>query len=130
MTPTEVKQRLMAIVDELPPDKAQSLLDYAAFLGQRAFDDQASGNDSPALNDWDRAIIAAEEYWFSLPEAKRKEFGKKTVAVTNGRILGADENRQSLRKRLAAEYPGQPILYVEADAKQLEPLIWRGPRLE
>ena len=129
MTLNEVKERLAIIVDALPPDKAQALLDFAAFLKQQAQVEGQPPAPEGEWDDWDRAIIAAEEYWFSLPEAARQNYIGKTAAVVEGRILDADSDRAALRARVSAQYPDLPVLYVEGKAERLQPLVVLSPRL-
>ena len=128
MTREEVKEQLEALLDELPGDKAQMLLDFAAFLKQQA---RAGVPPTPQEDwtDWDRAVIAAEEYWFSLPEATRQAYLGKTAAVVEGRILDADSNRAALQERISAQYPDLPVLYVEGEAEQFKPLVVLSPHL-
>ncbi len=132
MTREEVKEQLEALLDELPGDKVQLLLDFAAFLKQQAQTDERllqPPMPEAEWNDWDRAIIAAEEYWFSLPEATRHAYIGKTVAVIEGRILDADSDPEALTARIEAQYPDQPVLYVEGEAERLRPLVVLSPRL-
>lgn len=126
MTDHEVKQRLLTVLDALPPDKAEAVLDFATFLQHQV---EAPAPAEEWDDEWDRAIIAAEEYWFSLPEATRQNYLGQTAAVVEGRILDADKDRSALRARVRAQYPGQPVLYIEGEAKYLEPLVIRSPRL-
>jgi len=128
MTREEVKEQLEALLDELPGDKAQMLLDFAAFLKQQA---RAGVPPTPQEDwtDWERAIIAAEEYWFSLPEETRRAYVGKTAAVIEGRILDADSNIRELEVRIRAQYPDQPVLYIEGEAEQFPALFIRSPRL-
>src|SRR5262249_36125159 len=127
MTHRELKERLDALLDELPEDKASLLLDFAAFLRQQAETAQPVPANGWEL--WEQAIIAAEEYWFGLPEAARHSYGNKIVAVVAGRILDADTDSATLLMRVQAGYPDQPILYIEAQAERLPPLTFRSPRL-
>jgi len=119
------RARLLDLLDSLPPDKAETLLAFADYLrAQEAAAPEANGWD-----DWDRAIIAAEEYWFSLPPSSRDQYAGQIVAVAPGRILDSDPDRAALRARVSARFPDQPILYVEAGEHPLSPLIIRRPRL-
>jgi hypothetical protein len=128
MTYGEVKQRLITVLDSLPPDKAEAVLDFAQFLQQQVEGQPATPEDE--WDEWERAIIAAEEYWFSLPEETRQGYIGKTVAVVEGRILDADRDRSALQERVRGQYPDQPVLYIEGEAKYLEPLVVRSPRLK
>ena len=127
MIRNEVKERLEALLEALPDDKAQLLLDFATFLKQ-----QTPARVPPAAReawtDWERAIIAAEEYWFSLPEETRHSYGSQMVAVIQGQILDTDRDRQALRRRVFAKYPDTTVLYIEADAEPMPSLIIRSPR--
>ncbi len=127
MTRGEVKEKLDALLEILPDDKAELLLGFAAFLRQ-----QAEGQQPPApREDWtdsERAIIAAEEYWFGLPEETRRSYGSQMVAVIQGQILDTDRDRQALRRRVFAKYPDMMVLYIEADAEPMPSLIIRSPR--
>jgi hypothetical protein len=130
MTDQEIIQRLLTVLDALPPDKAEAVLEYATFL-----QGEVQGLETrPALKGeaaaWNRALDAAEEYWFGLPEATRQGYIGRTAAVVEGRILDADRDRASLRRRVAAQHPGLPVLYIEGETKQFEPLVVLSPRLK
>jgi hypothetical protein len=131
MTRRELKEQLEAMLEALPEDKATLLVDFAAFLSQQV---QAGQLDEPTAEPdthwdaWEREVIAAEEYWFSLPEKVRRSYGSKTVAVVRDSVLDADDDPDALAARVEAQYPGQPMLYVEATAERLPALILRSPR--
>jgi len=125
MTLGEVKEQLEALLETLPEDKAQLLLDFAAFLKQQTQTPPAEA----AWDAWDRAIIEAEDYWFSLPEKTRRSYMGKTAAVVAGQILDADSDRATLRARVRAKYSNRPVLYVEGEAERLQPLVVLSPRL-
>ncbi|MBI3760252.1 MAG: hypothetical protein HY260_00085 [Chloroflexi bacterium] len=133
MTISEVKERLGSIVDVLPSDKAQLLLDFATFLKQQfrgEVESPAQIESDNGLDDWDREIVAAEEYWFSLPESTRQNYSGKTVAVAKDRILDADGDIDALTGRIEAQYPDLPVLYIEAEAERLPTLVILSPRFE
>jgi len=127
MTRKEIKGKLEALLEILPDDKAEAVLDFAEFLQHQV------GTQLPAAeeewDDWDRAIIAAEEYWFSLSEETRHAYIGRTAAVVEGRILDADSDRMALEERVRAQYPDLPVLYVEGEAEQFKPLVVLSPHL-
>lgn len=133
MTRQEIHERLDTLLAELPPDKAQLLLDFATFLKTQA----TAQSDLPLASApahieedaWDKAIVAAETYWFSLSLETRQAYKGQMVAVTPERILDSDPDRRTLRQRVMARYPDQPVLYIEAEAEPLEPVVVRSPRL-
>ena len=126
MTRGDVKEKLDALLEVLPDDKAELLLDFAAFLKQQV---QAEVQQPPAIESeagldiWDQEIIAAEDYWFGLPEETRRAYVGKTAAVIASRILDSDSDREALETRIETQYPDRPVLYIEGEAKYLEPLV-------
>lgn len=131
MIQTQVKEQLNELVDQLSVEQAELLLDFAVLLRQRRRQDQITApiESMPAPTVWEAALVAAEEYWFQLPEAIRRQYEGKTVALLRDRLLDADAQLSVLRKRISAQYPDQPVLYLEADAEPLPPLYVRSPRL-
>ena len=124
MTRDEVKEKLEALLNELPGDKAQLLLDFAAFLKQLV---PPSG--PPELTDWERQLVTAEDYWFGLPEEVRRSYSGKIVAVLPDKIVAADQDRAALRRKVKALYPDRAVLYVSPDEERHQPLVIRSPRL-
>ena len=131
MTRSELKERLEAMLEDLPEDKAAMLVDFAAFLSQQSQSTESGEATSPenGWDAWEQGVIAAEEYWFSLPDATRRNYGHKTVAVVAGRVLEAGDDPTVLAARIQAGYPDRPVLYIEATADRLPALTIRGPRL-
>lgn len=129
MTDQEIKQRLLSVLDALPPDKAEAVLDFATFLKEQVQAQQGQPAHEEEMNDWNRALNAAEEYWFGLPEATRQGYIGRTAAVVDGRILDADSDAAALEERVVTQYPDVPVLYVEGETKQFEPLVVLSPRL-
>ncbi len=131
MTQTQVKEQLNALVDLLPAEQAALLLDFAVLLRQRQTQTAtATKSDSTtSLTEWEAALVAAEEYWFQLPESVRAKYSNQTVAILREQILDADQQLKSLRQRVASMYPNQPVLYLDADAELMPPLFVRSPRL-
>ncbi len=127
MIRNDMKEKLDALLEALPTDKAQLLLDFATFLKHQVSPGPMPSHGSE-FTVWEQEIIAAEEYWFSLPEETRRAYVGKTVAVIESRILDADENRSTLRQRVRAQYPDQPVLYIEGEAQPMPSLIIRSPR--
>lgn len=131
MTPAEVKERLNALVDVLPEDQARLLVEIASVLEQHAWPEAHLPDAPPAqdeLDDWDREIVAAEEYWFGLPGVTRRNYAGKLVAVARDGILDADADEDALADRIETKYPNRPVLYIEAEAERLPPLVIRSPR--
>ena len=129
MTDQEVKERLLTVLDTLPPDKAEAVLDFATFLHEQVRAQQGQPAPEPEQNEWDRAIDAAEEYWFGLPEATRQSYIGRTAALVERRILDADSDRIALEERVVRQYPDLPVLYVEGETEQFKPLVVLSPRL-
>jgi hypothetical protein len=125
MTRQEVKKRLEALLEVLPADKAELVLEFAASLGREL---QSSSKES-ALGDelsaWEQALASAEDYWFSLPEAERRKYSGQMVAVLENKIVGADRDGQTLRQKVGMNYPRQPVLYIDGEATREPALIVR-----
>lgn len=129
MTQTQVKEQLNALLDLLPAEQAELVLDFAVLLRQRQIQTRPTeqGIAVPDLSEWETALAAAEDYWFQLPDSSRAQYKNKTVALLRDQILDADVQLQALRKRLTSQYPDQPVLYLDADAEKLPPLFLFGP---
>jgi hypothetical protein len=129
MTRQEVKKRLEALLDSLPVDKAELVLEFAVSLGREL---KASSKE-PILNDelsaWEQELATAEDYWFSLPEAERRKYSGQMVAVLENKIVGTNSDGQTLRRQVAMKYPRQPVLYIPGEATREPTLIVRSPRL-
>lgn len=132
MTQTQIKERLNALFDTLPEDQAALLLDFAVMLRQRQTQSTsfARVNAGAAPTEWEAALAAAEEYWFQLPESTRSQYSGRVVALLYDRILDDDEKLKTLRHRITAQYPNQPVLYLDADAEQEPPLFVLSPHLK
>ncbi len=124
MTHTQVKDNLVQLLEQLPHDKAELLLDFAAFLKQ-----QPSPHELSALSIAERELVRAEDFWFSLPKETRHQYLGKIVAVSFEKILDADSDLSALRRRVSAQLPAQTILYIEADAEREPMLVVRSPHL-
>lgn len=131
MTQTQVKEQLNTLIDLLPAEQAELVLDFAVLLRQRQMQtkptDQVSA--TPDATEWETALAAAEEFWFQLPHSSRAQYQNKTVALLRNQIIDADIQIHALRKRVTSQYPDQPVLYLDADAEKLPPLYIRSPRL-
>lgn len=79
--------------------------------------------------EWEAELAIAEEYWFQLSVAVRSKYTGKVVALLHNRILGVDVTVKALRKRIAIQYPDQPVLYIDADAEQEPSLVVLSPHL-
>lgn len=136
MTQSQVKEQLTALIDVLPPEQAELVLDFASLLRHRYIQavqqalPQANPRSADSALTWEEALASAEVYWFQLPETTRQQYSGRTVALLRNRILDADEKLRDLRKRVTALYPDQPVLYLDADAEQEPPLFVRSPRWE
>lgn len=131
MTLPQVKRQLSALIDKLPPDQAELVLDFAVLLHQRqphSYTHQRSP-DAESVSDWEMALVTAETYWFQLPESKRKKYGGRIVALLYDRILDSDTKLRDLRARMVTQHPNQPILYLDADSEPEPALFIRSPRL-
>ena len=84
--------------------------------------------DTPST-EWEAALAAAEDYWFHLPETTRTQYTGRVVALLGDQILGADTELKVLRRTIAAQYPNQPVLYLDADTEQESPLFISSPQL-
>ncbi|MFN8494435.1 MAG: hypothetical protein U0350_42940 [Caldilineaceae bacterium] len=131
MTQTQVKEELNTLIDALPPDQAELVLDFAVLLRQRqgSHETQAKTQEGAPLSEWEAALVKAEKYWFQLPENVRAQYAGRIVALSHNRILDTDLELKVLRKRITEQYPDQPILYLETDAEQEPVLVIRSPRL-
>ena len=128
---TKIKQQLISVADTLPFEKMQQLLDFAAFLRHQHGSVTQPELDKPqeTLDEWEKALSHAEAYWFSLPEPIRLSYAGKVVALTKDRILDSDPQLQSLKRRVRKQFANQPILYLDADAELLPPLIIHSPKI-
>lgn len=131
MTQTQVKEQLNALLDLLPVEQAELVLDFAVLLRQRQIQIKPTEQviAIPDLSEWETALADAEEYWFQLPDSIRAQYQNKTVALLRDQIIDADLQLQTLRQRVTSQYPDQPVLYLDADAEKLPPLYIRSPRL-
>lgn len=135
MTQTQVKEQLNALLDQLPADQAELVLDFATLLRQRQA--HLEKQEKPQINrpeidnttEWEATLAEAEQYWFQLPEVVRSQYAGQIVALLHNQILDTDAELKSLRRRIAGQYPDQPILFMDADAEQEPILIMRSPRL-
>jgi len=125
MTRIQVKENLDRLIERLPDDKAELLLDFAAFLSQHPH-----APESAALSQDEQELARAEEYWFGLPEEARRACSGKTVAVTANRIVDSDTDLAALRRRVTAQSLDQVILFINAEAEREPILVLRSPRLE
>jgi hypothetical protein len=132
MTQTQIKERLNALVDTLPEDQATLLLDFAVMLRQRQTQSTLTARltADTAPTEWEAALAAAEEYWFQLPESTRSQYSGRVVALLYDRVLDTDTELKTLRRRVTAQYPDQPVLYLDADAEQEPPLFVLSPHLK
>lgn len=130
MSQVQIKEQLNALIDSLPADQAELLLDFAVLLRQRQM--QTTHSDyllvDPSSTAWERALAEAENYWFQLHEAVQAQYRGQTVAILHNQILDADKELAVLRERVTKKYPEQPVLYLPADAEQVPPLLVRSPR--
>src|SRR2546428_14172443 len=117
MTDQEIKERLLSVLDALPPDKAEAVLDFATFLQEQVRAQQGQPAPEVEQNDWNRALDAAEDYWFGLPEVIRQGYVGRTAAVVDGRILDADSDAAALEERVVRQYPDLPVLYVSGETQ-------------
>lgn len=135
MTQTQVKEQLNALLDKLPPDQAELVLDFAALLRQRQshlekqVKTQENRPEIENVTDWETSLAEAERYWFQLSEAVRAQYAGRIVALLRNQILDADIELKALRRRIAMQYSDQPVLYMDANAEQEPILIMRSPRL-
>lgn len=131
MTQTQVKEELNTLIDALPPEQAELVLDFAILLSQRqvSLETPMKAQESAPISEWEAALVKAESYWFQLPENVRAQYAGHTVALLRNRILDADVALKTLRSRVAKQYPDQPVLYLAADAEQDPILMIRSPRL-
>lgn len=131
MTQAQVKEQLNALIDLLPTEQAELVLDFAVLLRQRQIQTKPTEQvvAVPDLSEWETALAAAEEYWFQLADSVRAQYQNKTVALLRDQIIDADIQLQALRKRVTSNYPDQPVLYLDADTEKLLPLYIRSPRL-
>lgn len=131
MIQTQVKKQLNTIIDLLPEEQAELVLDFALLLRQRQSEPLSSDrlNSATTSTEWETALADAEDYWFQLPESVRTQYSEQTVALLRDRILDADTQLNALRKRVTLQYPDQPVLYLDADAEPAPPLFVRSPRL-
>lgn len=131
MTQTQVKEQLNDLVDKLPAEQAALVLDFAVMLRQRQtkLTSSHSSNTSTVPTEWEAALAASEEYWFQLPESTRLAYSGRVVALLDNRIVDADSELKTLRRRVTAQYPNQPVLYLDADAEQEPPLFVLSPHL-
>lgn len=127
----EIKQQLLNVADTLPFEKMQQLLDFADFLKQQNLSGSrlAHADAHKTLDEWEEALSQAEVYWFNLPESVRHSYAGKVVALSKNRIVDSDLQLQSLKRRVGKKFANQPILYLDADAELLPPLIIHSPNL-
>ena len=124
---TEIKQQLFNVVDALSFEKLQQLLEFAALLRQRS--ELVAQPAQENLDEWEKAISRAESYWFALPKTVQQIYSGKVVAIINDQIVDSDPQLRSLKQRVRQQFPQQPVLYIEANAALLQPLVIRSPKL-
>jgi hypothetical protein len=131
MTPPQVKEQLNALIDNLPQDQAQLVLDFANLLHQRRPKSKSRKRlpASEPISEWEKSLATAETYWFELSESTRQQYTGRVVALLRNRILDSDVSLQELRRRVNLLHPDQPILYLDANAEQEPALFVRSPRL-
>ncbi|HRW09678.1 MAG TPA: hypothetical protein P5121_31470 [Caldilineaceae bacterium] len=130
MAQTQIKEKLNVLIDSLPTEQAELVLDFAVLLRQRQAQAVDPNQTAIEANPWETALADAETYWFQLSEATRSQYKGKTVAILHDQILDSDVELAALRERVTRAYPDQPVLYLPADAEQLPPLFVRGPRFQ
>lgn len=119
MTLREIQLRLEILLAKLPEKKAEQVLEFAEALQAEEMGDDA----------WTRALVEAESYWFSLPLTAREQFTGKVVALKANKILDTDASLTALQQRVRAQFPNQPVLYLDANAQPEPTLVMRSPRL-
>jgi hypothetical protein len=127
MTRKEVKKKLEALLDSLPVDKAELVLEFAASLGQELQSSSKESTPSDELSAWEQELATAEDYWFGLPEAERRKYSGQMVAVLENKIVGSDPDVQKLQQKVAINYPRQPVLYIDGEATREPALVIRSP---
>jgi len=134
MLRAELKERIEDVLEALPAEKAEMVLDYAAYLKERAtrghetIPEVVSPDEEEDTGE--RELAEAEAYWFDLPEKTHRSYLGKTVAVQKGAILDSDSNLASLRRRVEERHADEVVLYIEADAEREPVLVLRSPRLK
>ena len=127
----EIKQQLLNVADTLPFEKIQQLLDFADFLKQQNLSSSRPVREGTrkTLDEWEETLSQAEVYWFNLPDSVRHSYAGKVVALSKDRILDSDPQLQNLKRRVHKKFANEPVLYLDADAELLPPLIIHSPKL-
>ncbi len=128
MTRQEVKKKLEALLESLPVDKAELVLEFATSLGRELQSSSKESTPNDELFAWEQALAMAEDYWFSLPETERRKYAGQMVAVLENKIVGTASDGQTLSRQVAMKYPRQPVLYIQGEATREPTLIVRSPR--
>lgn len=124
MIALEIKEKVLDLLDSMPAEDSQKVLDFAFQLQDKQKQTEPRSTDA-----WEAALANAEKFWFSLPISTRKQYSGQVVAIANNQIIDTAKHISELRRRVAMKYRNQPVLFIDADAEQEPALFVRSPRL-
>lgn len=112
---------------ERSPDELIEVLDRILALAESI--ESATGEEEYATED-DPALQREMQAYIALhPMLKKTHLGKH-VAIFQAKLIDADDDYESLTRRIDARYPDQFVWVSTVEEEPIQTLVFRSPRLE
>jgi hypothetical protein len=123
---TRAKQ-LTQVRKEKSADELVDLLDQILASVERS---EAEIDEEEAWVEEDPAVEREMQAYIAMhPVLKKTHFGKH-VAIYEGRLIDADDDYDTLTRRIDAQYPDQFVWVSTVDEEPIKTFVFRSPRLE
>lgn len=117
ITATTILEQIRPLVRELSAEERLTLIHSIAHI------DYSSESTQPSAATVKDPMLLEQEAWYATPQSEREQYLGQYVAIYQGHVIDADEDRIALVKRVRAHYPGAPIPILAAEEEKLPELV-------
>ncbi|MCB0084398.1 MAG: hypothetical protein KDE47_25835 [Caldilineaceae bacterium] len=117
VTATTILEQIRPLVQELSAEERLTLIRSIAYIDRPS---ESTPSSATTVKD---PMLVEQEAWYAMSQREREQYQGQYVAIYQGNVVDADEDRIALVKRVRTQYPGSPIPILAAEEEMLPEFV-------